>query len=157
MTFENHEGARACARMEAHQHKFAWLKSACEGRGDSLVCRNISRLRDAERTKKKKKEKKTPAAAYATGRFPGEGEEGRKAFDKICRGKYLAWSSQSFIKVNWPVERTRWAWPSITCPIVSPGLPRRGRPPARETRPLHQSPGFRGGWVGGGIKSFSPL
>lgn len=66
---------------------------------------------------------KKRAAAYVTGQFPGEGEERRKASDKICRGKYLAGSSQSFIKVNWPVERTRSASPSITCPIVSQSLP----------------------------------
>lgn len=50
----------------------------------------------------------------------GRGGEEGKALDEICRGKCLAWSRQSFIKVNWPVERTRSAPPSITCPIVSP-------------------------------------
>lgn len=48
---------------------------------------------------------------------------------KISRGKYLAWSSQSLIKVNWSVERRRWSGSSITCSIVPP---ERGSNPRRD-------------------------
>lgn len=46
--------------------------------------------------------------------------KGRKqAYEKISGGKYLAWSSQSLIKVNWSVERTHSSGSSITWSIVS--------------------------------------
>lgn len=125
MTFQSRKGARACARTHAHQRMFA-------SPNQLLVPQKSRNTSPLSRPRKK------PAQLPRRDGFQGEGEEGRKAFDKICRGNCLAWSSQSFIKVNWPVERTRWAWPSISWPIVSS----ERTPPARRTPPLHRSPGF---------------
>lgn len=67
-----------------------------------------------------------PAASIKTRLFHlemwGDRDRGGWGREKLSRGKYLARSSQSLIKVNWSVERTHSSGSSITGSIVSVSL-----------------------------------
>lgn len=144
MTFWIHDGARARNPYACSPAHVCGDGPAREGRGVSSSRRN-TRIFPVPTGRGPKSPSLLMQRDVLQGRERrrrGGGVEG--VFDKICRGKYLAWSSQSFIKVNWPVERTRSAPPSITCPIVSQSLPQRGRPPAKGTMPLHHPRRFEG-------------